>query len=540
MKQFNTLLKIRAALFVLASTSFIQLNAQEPKRFSLDLAAGLPFPMMSVPGKMSINTDIGIRYSINHYLSFQALYSTGLLRGGNAEAPLAGSNPTESQNIRSFRNYYNSGSINAQLNLTRAFGIKALTNRYAPYLTAGMGRMFSDLQKESFSGGVRSLNNFDFYIYHYGLINRFRINNNFDFMFSAVYYGSQTAYLDLIFDDARYDKFLSVNAGITYKIGGGNTRDLADWAERRKRKQRQQRIEDSDSDTKPVAKNDPTKEKTEQEKLNEATKNSLAENKDKAAKADNKATRTDETETNDKSSSELATGEKKANGTDPAGAKATETKNGDKQPAELAAGEKKPNGAESGATKSTDPKVGDTNTPPQNQVVTNNAQNETKKSSNYAGAPNSKNETQPNAQLNSKPAIAANPNLDNKGAQATADKANSANAKPNAGAPNKSETTSTTTSTASTPAQLPSDISLPIKKYNVIVNSFRNTNYARTFADKMRKQGHEVHLIKFTAEHEYTRICILTTDDRKEAIKALQAARIKINPETWLFVKPDQ
>jgi hypothetical protein len=430
---------------------------------------------------------------MNHYLSVQLLYSSGLLRGGNSNQPLPGSNNTPADNIKSFTNYYNNGSVNAQLNLTRAFDIKAFTNRYAPYITAGMGRMLSDLRRESFDGSERTLNDFDFYIYHIGLLNRFRINNNFDFLFSAMYFGSQAAYLDYVFDAGKYDRYLSFNAGITYKIGG-NSRDLADWAEKRKPRVRQQRINDKEQVDGPVAKSKNNDDETDENKIAES-KSESSENKTKA------------------NQQEIAKG------------------------------------------KSTDvPIEPEKNNEPIKQTDADEASQEKKKSSNYADAPNAKNQAQANPQLQNKPAnIKKQPAPTVNESSSQQPSTSSTNIKPsttpnivpneNTLVANESSTkkiTDSKSANASTlSSELPNDVSLPIKKYNVIVNSFRNTNYARTFAEKMRKQGHDVHLIKFTAQHEYTRICILTTDDRSEAIKVLQSARIKINPETWLFVKPD-
>jgi cell division septation protein DedD len=84
------------------------------------------------------------------------------------------------------------------------------------------------------------------------------------------------------------------------------------------------------------------------------------------------------------------------------------------------------------------------------------------------------------------------------------------------------------------------DVELPQHKYNVIIASFRNFDYARKYADMMRKKGYNIVLQKFTLTHDVMRVCILSTDDKREALKMLRMAEASINPETWIYTVPDK
>ncbi len=84
------------------------------------------------------------------------------------------------------------------------------------------------------------------------------------------------------------------------------------------------------------------------------------------------------------------------------------------------------------------------------------------------------------------------------------------------------------------------DVELPQHKYNVIIASFRNFDYAQKYADMLRKKGYNVVLQKFTLRQDVMRVCILSTDDKCEALKMLRMAEASINPETWIYTVPDK
>lgn len=84
------------------------------------------------------------------------------------------------------------------------------------------------------------------------------------------------------------------------------------------------------------------------------------------------------------------------------------------------------------------------------------------------------------------------------------------------------------------------DVQLPQHKYNVIIASFRNFDNARKYAYMMRKKGYNVVLQKFTLTHDVMRVCILSTDDKREALKMLRMAEANINRESWIYIVPDK
>jgi cell division septation protein DedD len=84
------------------------------------------------------------------------------------------------------------------------------------------------------------------------------------------------------------------------------------------------------------------------------------------------------------------------------------------------------------------------------------------------------------------------------------------------------------------------DFQLPQHKYNVIVASFHNFDYAQKYADMLRKKGYNVVLQKFTLRQDVMRVCILSTDDKREALKMVRMSQVSINPETWIYTVPDK
>jgi cell division septation protein DedD len=84
------------------------------------------------------------------------------------------------------------------------------------------------------------------------------------------------------------------------------------------------------------------------------------------------------------------------------------------------------------------------------------------------------------------------------------------------------------------------DFQLPQHKYNVIVASFHNFDYAQKYADMLRKKGYNVVLQKFTLRQDVMRACILSTDDKREALKMVRMSQVSINPETWIYTVPDK
>jgi cell division septation protein DedD len=84
------------------------------------------------------------------------------------------------------------------------------------------------------------------------------------------------------------------------------------------------------------------------------------------------------------------------------------------------------------------------------------------------------------------------------------------------------------------------DFQLPQNNYNVIVASFHNFDYAQKYADMLRKKGYNVVLQKFTLRQDVMRVCILSTDDKREALKMVRMSQVSINPETWIYTVPDK
>jgi hypothetical protein len=74
------------------------------------------------------------------------------------------------------------------------------------------------------------------------------------------------------------------------------------------------------------------------------------------------------------------------------------------------------------------------------------------------------------------------------------------------------------------------------RKYNIIVGSFINTDYAKGLCDEYRKQGYDPKIIKQEGSR-FELVSVEAHDSFRNAVSRLKQFQDTIQIESWLFVK---
>lgn len=225
---FKKLLALTLTITLIANELFAQEQkdvSQRFTRFSTELGAGVPILFGSIPNKFTMYGTFGLRYSLSKEISIQGALQYGSFRGEQTPpGPYVNPSKTET-NYYSFRNNFIQYSANVQINLEPLFKLRRIMPKLNPYLMVGMGRIQSDIQTERLvPDGTRKT--FDipdrsYYTQYYGMIFRYYLNPQLDFVVSAIYHTTQSSVIDGIptRDIEDFDAYLMPSLGINFKIG---------------------------------------------------------------------------------------------------------------------------------------------------------------------------------------------------------------------------------------------------------------------------------------------------------------------------------
>jgi hypothetical protein len=206
-------------------------TAQNSKvnRFAAGLSAGVNFPQMSVKGNPGVDVRANLLYvpipliGLMPEVSYGTLAGNGLLNTPRPELFVAGEQ-------LSFSTTYFYYGLSAALNLQRVFSVRKPRGRMIPYLTAGAGYMNASASREVVATGVTAGYDFRLYTNHIGMLLRINMNRAFDLTLSGRYNITQTYYLDAIPLKDRFDSFIGLHIGLSYKFGSSNLKsDFIDW-----------------------------------------------------------------------------------------------------------------------------------------------------------------------------------------------------------------------------------------------------------------------------------------------------------------------
>jgi len=222
------LLALTLIITLITNTLFAQEQkdvSQRFTRFSTELGAGVPVLFGSIPNKFTMFGTFGLRYSLSKEISIQGALQYGSFRGEQTPpGPYVNPSKTET-NYFSFRNNFIQYSANVQINLEPLFKLRRIMPKLNPYLMVGMGRIQSDIQTERLvpDGSRKTFDIPDrsYYTQYYGMIFRYYLNPQLDFVVSAIYHSTQSSVIDGIptRDVEDFDAYLMPSLGVNYKIG---------------------------------------------------------------------------------------------------------------------------------------------------------------------------------------------------------------------------------------------------------------------------------------------------------------------------------
>lgn len=130
MKNINSLI-----LVVLIFCFSLNTTAQEDRRSSIDVNAGMSLPHTDVPGTPNFLGSVAYKYSPSHPVSLRAALTGGSLSGSD-----------NGQNYdRHFTNNFFAATLGADVNLFALMSLDQASQIIDPYLSAEIGPMFSNI-----------------------------------------------------------------------------------------------------------------------------------------------------------------------------------------------------------------------------------------------------------------------------------------------------------------------------------------------------------------------------------------------------------
>jgi hypothetical protein len=80
------------------------------------------------------------------------------------------------------------------------------------------------------------------------------------------------------------------------------------------------------------------------------------------------------------------------------------------------------------------------------------------------------------------------------------------------------------------------DITFPVAHYNIIVGAYLSHKYAMIYRNKMRAQGYQSAVFRSSANSKMLRVCVFSSDDKKEALAMMRKVRKDVNPQAWMHI----
>lgn len=205
--------------------------------WSADLNVGLPYlttPIGYTPTAMS---GIGVRYSLNKFVSVQAAYNYGVLAGDQATDGTIRGILNSPLNFKSFNTSMSQVTLRGFFNLRRIFSEPILLrepenlNSWNYYAIFGGGFLYYSadvVYADNMKGNVtynKGTNNFI-----YGAQARKHINSTWDFLAGIDYNYNQSYYIDGAGSKNELNTHFYINVGISYKFSTNKNKELVDWS----------------------------------------------------------------------------------------------------------------------------------------------------------------------------------------------------------------------------------------------------------------------------------------------------------------------
>ncbi len=497
---FTQKTKMKNRLSVCSALLLLTFNLySQNTRLSLELSGGIPYGFTTISSSLSTFGGIGLRYNITKELSVQGLVNIGSLTGKQIPAAVF-SMPDNVLNYRAYNNNFIQYTLNGQLNLERVLGLRSVFKRVNPFLIAGGGFIKSDVIAYRNVDNNKKYNQ-NFYTGYAGLTIRYYMNPQMDFVFNSSYNLTQTYYLDGIYMDNKYDAFLLNSIGISYKFGAKSQKQHIEW-------------------NNVILKNRfyiPDIEKRNGQPIDEEG-NYVVYSKDSISKllAVNQqlqAQNTSQREEIEKQRKEI------------------DSLKGDMGKVKVQMDT---------LTHSVE------ELKKQNQEIINRLNNQP------AAVPNTPNVPSPSGSVPSNPVVTP----------PAPSKADTSTKATGTGQKKKKKITTVTVNVPTedvdgeSPKQVPvpstepktevtdpsaglnsiDGIVAPIERYNVVAGAYAGSKYAIIFRDKMRAKGYEAAIFRSDVNSKILRVCVLSTTDKKEAIRVMNKIRTEIDPKAWIHV----
>jgi hypothetical protein len=205
--------------------------------WSTDLNVGLPYLSSPIGFTPTAMCGIGVRYSLNKFLSVQAAYNYGILAGNHNTNGTFNGNLNDPINLKNFNTSMSQVTLRGFFNLRRIFSEPILLsepenlNSWNYYAIFGGGFLYyyaDVVYADNSNGNVsynKGTNNFI-----YGAQARKHINSSWDFLAGIDYNYNQSYYIDGAGAKNELNTHFYVNAGISYKFSTSKNRELVDWS----------------------------------------------------------------------------------------------------------------------------------------------------------------------------------------------------------------------------------------------------------------------------------------------------------------------
>lgn len=506
---FTQKTKMKNRLSVCSALLLLTFNLySQNTRLSLELSGGIPYGFTTISSSLSTFGGIGARYNITKELSIQGLVNIGSLTGKQIPAAVF-SMPDNVLNYRAYNNNFIQYTLNGQLNLERVLGLRRVFKRVNPFLVVGGGFIKSEVVAYRNVDNNKKYNQ-SFYTGYGGLTVRYYMNPQMDFVFSSSYNLTQTYYLDGIYMDNKYDAFLLNSIGISYKFGAKSQKQHIEW-------------------NNVILKNRfyiPDIEKRNGQPIDEEG-NYVVYSKDSISKllavnqqlqAQNSAQR----EEIEKQRKEI------------------DSLKGDMGKVKV-----------------------------QMDTLANSIEELKKQNQDIINRLNAQPPVQPgnpSGPVRPNPVVTPPSGTDRPNSGTTTPspaKTDTTATKATGGQKKKKKTTTVTVNvpteevdgespkkdpvTSTEPkAEVSTDpsaglnsidgIVAPIERYNVVAGAYAGSKYAIIFRDKMRAKGYEAAIFRSDVNSKILRVCVLSTTDKKEAIRVMNKIRTEIDPKAWIHV----
>lgn len=211
---------------------------QNATRLRLDMNAGIPMVIGSIPFSVSTYGGVGARYNVTKTFSAQLSFNIGTIRGKQS---VRYSEAVEEKNgsYTKFRNDFYQYTLKGCVNLENLFKLRTFTGKFKkinPYLTGGIGYTGTfGIVAERYDGRLRSYDNIEFWTVQCGAHVAYLINPSLDLNIGTDINLTQTYFLDGIPMDNKYDHLLMVYVGMSIKLGATKTKPHIEWSRNRVR-----------------------------------------------------------------------------------------------------------------------------------------------------------------------------------------------------------------------------------------------------------------------------------------------------------------